>query len=87
MFSMPPMLCTVIGAGGSLGLNPRLLVFFTFIFSANQSSVDDFVDCSLLVPRAGDDELVVRGDITAKNRRRLLRLRDRREAILATNSQ
>lgn len=70
LFSMPPTLCTVIGAGGSLGPAPWLLGFF----SANHSSVDDFVDCGLLVSRAGNDELVVRGDITAENRRRLLRL-------------
>lgn len=42
--------------------------------SADQSSVDDFIDCSLLVPGAGDNELVVGGDIAAENRRRLLRL-------------
>lgn len=45
---------------------PRPLIIR--VFSANQSSVDDFIDCGLLVPGAGDDELVVRGDVTAENR-------------------
>lgn len=45
---------------------PPLLSFF--LFSVNQSSVDDFVDCGLLVPGAGDDELIVGGNITAENR-------------------
>lgn len=48
--------------------------YYYLFFSANQSSVDDFVDCGFLVPGAGDDELVVGGDVTAENRRRLLRL-------------
>lgn len=66
----------------------RPLIISFFFPSANQSSVDNFVDCGLLVSGAGDDELVVRGDITAENRRRLLRLnRETQEAILATKSQ
>lgn len=51
---------------------PRPLIiscFFVFCFLlANHSSVNDFVDCGLLVSGAGDDELVVGGDITAENR-------------------
>lgn len=57
LFSVPPTLCTVIGAGGSLGPVPSLLAL---LFSANQGSIDDFIDGGLLVPGASDDELVVR---------------------------
>lgn len=57
---------------------PRPLIISCFFFFANHSSVDDFIDCGLLVPGASDDELVVRGDITAENRRRLLRLNRQR---------
>jgi len=46
---------------------------------ANQSSVDYFVNCGLLVPGASDDELVIGGDVAAENRRRLLGLKRRGE--------
>lgn len=36
------------------------------------SSVDDFVHSGLLVTRACHNELVIRGDVTAEHRRRLL---------------
>lgn len=77
---MPATLCTVIGAGGMLPPStPRQLALYLlihlFIFiPANRNSVDDFVNCGLLVSGAGDDELVVGGDVAAEHRRRLLRL-------------
>lgn len=37
-------------------------------------SVDDLVDCGLLVPRARDDVLVIRGDVTAQHGRGFLGL-------------
>lgn len=77
---MPPTLCTVNAAGGSLGPAPWLLVCF---FGANQSSVHNFVDCGFLVPGASDNELVVGWNVAAENRRRLLRLskKDRDDII------
>lgn len=45
---------------------PCPLIISLFI-SASQSSVDDFVDCGLLVPGASDNELIIRRDITAED--------------------
>lgn len=49
-------------------------LIFSLLSQAQQDSVDDFVDCGLLVSGTCDDELVIRRDITAEDRRRLLRL-------------
>lgn len=79
---MPPTLCTVNAAGGSLGPAPWLLVCF---FGANRSSVHNFVDCGFLVPGASDDELVVGWNVAAENRRRLLRLSKKTETTSSVN--
>lgn len=73
--STPRTLRTVTGAGEAFRLQPWSFGVFFFFFPANQSSVDHLIDCSFLVSRSRDDELVVRGDVAAENRRRLLRLK------------
>lgn len=40
------------------------------------TSVDDLIDCGLLVPRARDDVLVICRDVTAQHRRGFLGLED-----------
>lgn len=54
------------------GASARPPGIVSFQWGANQRSVNDFIDCGLLVPRAGDDELVIRWDVAAENWRRLL---------------
>lgn len=38
--------------------------------------INNFIDCSLLVPRASDNVLVIHGDIAAKHRRGLFGLKE-----------